>query len=793
MTGLSSTVQQNTDGWAHAWNNFWGLLSYRYFLWRKDTSSDLLLFAGFNMGLLLVGSFLKHIVVDPLDHSPMGMSLHEYWQDMWSVLVVVLGQELPDKAAPIADQTFSLAVAAIGLAAFALVLALVEQVVLEILQRRVSIGSPVYERGHIVILGWMENRRDEEVLWKLLTQLCQAYRNDGGKVIVVMTRKPKLELEATFRRIIPDSLRFGSTFVFRQGYVLVPGDLRKVAAAAAASIVIISDRSRPPEEADAQSIRVAVLLDELDFPGFGVPDPRQAPILVEVKTANAARLIGYSCSARVTALPTAHANARRICRMVRSPVVGSISNMLFSFDSRAQAFLEECPHLAGNTVADLPFYFPDGIVFGLVDHSRGRVRMNPPPTDVMEPGDAVLVIRPTSYKTGTYRPSNHMKRVHAGNWLPSDYSRDSMDEAPPDLEIAAFQQANSGAPFLQSEPVTSSLHRSSEPVSFYGVPFEAGVRATDPQRLLICGWLERTRMTLLLQELTCGTAALPKGSQVVLFNQHRGFEVMGVVKKISTHNLEIVHIRGNPLDRDEVKTKLQLETFRCAILLCDHMWLDPDMTAANGVEMGEEDDMLRLDSMMLMMQLNLRQLMEEAGFPSLNLITEKISFEGITRFEDKYRLPMGISVNQSGFSATLMAEAVYDNRILLPYSYLGKDNEMMIQDVSAFAAVGENLSFWQLQKRVGSVGQVLYGFFRVPRTAAEPIDIVINPCGDAVRSLKRVWNTGDHRRKIITMAPRADTSELGDVTAPPEQAPQVDTLVLDTQHLGQLQAVPAGH
>lgn len=61
---------------------------------------------------------------------------------------------------------------------------------------------------------------------------------------VVMTRKPKLELEATFRRIIPDELRFGSTFVFRQGYVLVPGDLRKVAAAAAASIVIISDRSR---------------------------------------------------------------------------------------------------------------------------------------------------------------------------------------------------------------------------------------------------------------------------------------------------------------------------------------------------------------------------------------------------------------------------------------------------------------------------------------------------------------------------------------------------------------------
>ena len=45
------------------------------------------------------------------------------------------------------------------------------QVVLEVLERRVSIGSPVYERGHIVVLGWLENQRDEEVLWKLLSQV----------------------------------------------------------------------------------------------------------------------------------------------------------------------------------------------------------------------------------------------------------------------------------------------------------------------------------------------------------------------------------------------------------------------------------------------------------------------------------------------------------------------------------------------------------------------------------------------------------------------------------------------
>ena len=65
------------------------------------------------------------------------------------ILVVVLGQDLPDEAADTAQQVFSLAVAAIGLAAFALVLALVEQVVLQILDDNVRRGSRVFEHGHV--------------------------------------------------------------------------------------------------------------------------------------------------------------------------------------------------------------------------------------------------------------------------------------------------------------------------------------------------------------------------------------------------------------------------------------------------------------------------------------------------------------------------------------------------------------------------------------------------------------------------------------------------------------------
>ncbi len=40
------------------------------------------------------------------------------------------------------------------------------------------------------------------------------------------------------------------------------------------------------------------------------------------------------------------------------------------------------------------------------------------------------------------------------------------------------------------------------------------------QRILICGWGEAAFMASILRELDRGPAALPRGSEVVLFNQH---------------------------------------------------------------------------------------------------------------------------------------------------------------------------------------------------------------------------------------------------------------------------------
>ena len=131
--------------------NYSGRLAYRYFNWRQDTWNDLQLFATINTVLLVLASILKAQVVDPLDpeedHSIVGFE--RFWKSVYTALVIVVGQDLPDTDASLQQQLWSLAVAGIGLAAFALVLALVEQLVLDVLKNNVQRGSQVYEKGHV--------------------------------------------------------------------------------------------------------------------------------------------------------------------------------------------------------------------------------------------------------------------------------------------------------------------------------------------------------------------------------------------------------------------------------------------------------------------------------------------------------------------------------------------------------------------------------------------------------------------------------------------------------------------
>ena len=45
-----------------------------------------------------------------------------------------------------------------------------------------------------------------------------------------------------------------------------------------------------------------------------------------------------------------------------------------------------------------------------------------------------------------------------------------------------------------------------------------------------------------------------------------------------------------------------------------------------------------------------------------------------------------------------------------------------------------------------AVGQTLMGHYGIPARVDSPLNLVVNPVGDAARSAPEVWNTGDFRR-----------------------------------------------
>ena len=49
-------------------------------------------------------------------------------------------------------------------------------------------------------------------------------------------------------------------------------------------------------------------------------------------------------------------------------------------------------------------------------------------------------------------------------------------------------------------------------------------------------------------------------------------------------------------------------------------------------------------------------MLQAADAPDINIICEKVAFDGVTRFEDRFRLPLGVTVNLTDYSAQLATE-----------------------------------------------------------------------------------------------------------------------------------------
>lgn len=121
-------------------------LKQAYFSWRRDSTSDALALTGVLMTFVLTGAALRRALVD--DDAERAVP-GGYWHDVYMVCQWVFGQQFPSSDVPAPQQACAVLTAVAGLCVFALLLALVEQVVLDWMDAHVKRGTEVYGSGHV--------------------------------------------------------------------------------------------------------------------------------------------------------------------------------------------------------------------------------------------------------------------------------------------------------------------------------------------------------------------------------------------------------------------------------------------------------------------------------------------------------------------------------------------------------------------------------------------------------------------------------------------------------------------
>jgi len=224
-------------------------------------------------------------------------------------------------------------------------------------------------------------------------------------------------------------------------------------------------------------------------------------------------------------------------------------------------------------------------------------------------------------------------------------------------------------------------------------------------------------------------------------------------------NVKIEHVQCDPRQKDSLGAAIDISSYSAAIVMQDTLWMQtsqgsPGMPSDDGEAAYAltQADMMRLDAAVLNVQLNIRYLLEQNNAPEINIIAEKLSSTGETRFEDRRRLPLGASINSSSFAAKSLAQEALNPGTIDMYPTVGVRCRVFVQDASSFVSPGEKVTFAVLQERCSMLQQILIGYYFAPNStrATEQIKLVLNPQGIKERLHPREWNTSDGSCKLIT-------------------------------------------
>jgi hypothetical protein len=757
-------------------------VKYAYFNWRKDTISDLVLFALLNVVLVAIVSLSARAL-----HFSNELSMYAIGQ-------ILVGQELPEEQSisPL-EQVFAFGVSILGLSSFAVVLALVEQAVLEILEANVRQGSAVIEQEHVVLLSWGTSNRDLAQTIRIVKEICGSQRyswiKEGRLSIVVLSQgREKLEMECIFENALPYSQRAGCRLVFRQGSPLDPNALDIVSVASASTIIVSGDYSVRCRESDAQVLRSAILVDEMLASrgrGFGVSKGGDAvcgvKVVVEVQTPEGGELIADTCSALVRPVPTTKINALRTARLLWHPTASVVSHSLFDHNSTCFIGLCQDSRCVGLTLKELQGMFAYATAFGFCKIETQEFDITPAVDRRLRAGESIILLQSAEKEAATIQTRESKKgRIH-GERI-ERWTEDKMIQSFTKSYATDTSSKKNGSHSGWGVTVASGSSDSGDMIEVDRAPGSllpaAALSSCDygesKNNILFCGWPGISYSMELIRALdkkiglersaACGCRVTPdKKAHILILNAHDPEHINPVLEslRLELQNTTVSHSKCDPRNRHDLEQAMSAEAlskFKGALTLVDTDWFmaDASRTDPHSNFSLTSASMLKMDALILNCQLNIRHMTQSLGDAQSDMIfiSEKLSGESrCTRFEDRTRLPLGSSVNSSSFAAKALAQEAILPGSMRIYHEVDKVCRLHVVDTSLFAEKDEILSYVDLQSRAADMQCTLLGFYEEPDGRDDSyVALTLNPQGFDVKNEPRVWNDGRAQIRLVLAA-----------------------------------------
>ncbi|WIA14491.1 hypothetical protein OEZ85_003013 [Tetradesmus obliquus] len=550
----------------------------------------------------------------------------------------------------------------------------------------------------------------------------------------------------------------------------------------------------------------------------GRPRPTPGHVVAEILSNDAMPLLKFVPSKPVLPLPSHRLNATRLAMLVTRPVVSHLTDTMWDFSNSSAVFMHHFSQLAGSTVADVALRFEDGILIGLLEASTGFVLINPPPGYTLSADEHLILLRPTAACEADVQPlpvpvsapiGSYSAEAAAAAWRQSQQSLSmpmgvmdllqgtrpgvascrmfSLAEASMQLSrlaplallvlgwgehdfmaqlLAALGTGSSALPagssvtFGNSHAPEASLHPAIAAAGGPQVLAGLTVQHVRLDPLSRGSWLGKLQLDGVNAAIVLCDAAWRHSLTPDPFAFSNAAAAAGNAAVYSSSLSPSVNgsLGGSNGSLDAAGGASSASSLSAAAGTYGAVGGagSSSMYAFGaGGSSGFDCDVLQLDALLLRVQLNLRSALQGIDREQeVNIITEKVGTEQDTRFEDKARLPLGVPVNLSSYSACMLSQLAFCPLMVLPGRStarpLGAQIDPLIVDADLYTDVGDKVSFWSLMRRAQLLGHVLLGYYLLPAAAADPIEAVLCPPG-AMRGEARVWNRGDNRLKFIVL------------------------------------------